>query len=52
MQVDLDESVIGLETGLRVKIANFIGAAAVVGPTLNGTWIACAISDEDRELAL
>jgi hypothetical protein len=52
MRVDLDESVIVLESGLRVKIANFIGAAAAVGPTLDGTWIAYAITDEDRELAL
>jgi len=52
MQVDFDENVIVLETGPRVKIANFIGSAAVAGPTLDGMWIAYAITEEDRELAL
>jgi hypothetical protein len=51
MRVELDEGVIVLEAGLRVKIANFIAVAAAVGPTLDGTWIAYAISDEDQELA-
>ena len=52
MRVDLDENVIVLKIGLHVKIANFIGSVAVAGPTLDGMWIAYAITDEDRELAL
>ena len=52
MRVDLDENVIVLETSLRAKIANFIGDAAVAGVTVDGTRIACSITDEDRELAL
>ena len=47
MRVDLDENVIVLDTGLRAKIADFIGDAAVAGVAVDGTRIAYPISDED-----